>query len=334
MKYREFLVEIVQESVRFVTIEQDQAGQRLDNFLLAQLRSLPRSRLYRILRKGEVRVNKGRVGPDYRLCEGDIVRIPPVKLAAKAAIPGVSPNLTKLLTKAILFEDDSLIVIDKPEGLAVHGGSGLSLGLIEALRQIRQDCKFLELVHRLDRDTSGCLVIAKKRSALRVCHAALRDKTANKTYTALAVGHWPAGLDSVTAPLKKNTLQSGERMVMVAADGKPSETHFKLLAKYSSKASTNGGKAGAGYSLMQVMPITGRTHQIRVHAKVAGFPLCGDTKYGVAEVNADLSAKGYKRLFLHASAIDIPLEHGRLQVSSELPALWQKMLAAHSDNKL
>lgn len=309
-------MEIVQESVRFVTIEEDQAGQRLDNFLLAQLRSLPRSRLYRILRKGEVRVNKGRVGPDYRLCAGDIVRIPPVKLSAKPAIPGVSPNLSKLLKASILFEDNGLIVINKPEGLAVHGGSGVSLGLIEALRQVRDDCKFLELVHRLDRDTSGCLMIAKKRAILRECHAALREKTARKTYTALAVGRWPAGLDSVNAPLKKNTLQSGERMVSVAVDGKPSETRFRVLKSY--------GKL----SLIEAMPITGRTHQIRVHAKVAGYPLCGDVKYGVPSVNADMAAKGYKRLFLHATEIEIPLEQGRLQVKCDLPVQWQDMLSS------
>lgn len=312
-------MEIVQESVKFVTIEPDQAGQRLDNFLLAQLRSLPRSRLYRILRKGEVRVNKGRVGPDYRLCAGDVVRIPPVRLAAKASPPGVSPNLARLLSQSILFEDDGLLVIDKPEGLAVHGGSGLNLGLIEALRQVRQDCKFLELVHRLDRDTSGCLVIAKKRAALKVCHAALRDKTANKTYTALAAGSWPVGLDVINAPLKKNTLQSGERMVVAAADGKPSETRFKVLQRYAN--------ATGNYSLLEVMPVTGRTHQIRVHAKVAGFPLCGDEKYGIATVNTQLAAQGYKRLFLHASAIDIPLEQGRrLQVSAPLPGSWDSLL--------
>lgn len=310
-----FFVEIVQKSVELVTIERDHAGQRLDNFLMARLRSLPRSRLYRILRKGEVRVNKGRVGPDYRLCEGDIVRIPPVHLASKAPLPGVSPSFARLLTDTILFEDDDLIVINKPAGLAVHGGSGLSLGLIEALRQIREDCRFLELVHRLDRDTSGCLVIAKKRAALVSCHAALRDKTVTKTYTALAVGRWPAGLDSVTAPLKKNTLQSGERMVTTAPDGKPSETGFKLLQHY------------AGYSLIQAMPVTGRTHQIRVHAKVAGHPLCGDVKYGVAEVNATLAEQGAKHLFLHASAIDIPYDGGRLQVQSELPPEWQAFLS-------
>lgn len=310
-----FLVEIVQKSVELVTIDLDHAGQRLDNFLMGRLRSLPRSRLYRILRKGEVRVNKGRVGPDYRLSEGDIVRIPPVHLTAKKPMPGVSPSFARLLTDAILFEDDHLMVINKPAGLAVHGGSGLSLGLIEALRQIREDCRFLELVHRLDRDTSGCLVIAKKRSALVSCHAALRDKTVDKTYTALAVGRWPVGLDSVTAPLKKNTLQSGERMVVAAPDGKPSETGFKVLQHY------------AGYTLMQAMPVTGRTHQIRVHARVAGYPLCGDVKYGVTEVNAALAEQGHKRLFLHASAIDIPYDGGRLQVQSELPPEWDVFLS-------
>ncbi len=310
------MAEIVQESVKFVTIEADQAGQRLDNFLMAQLRGLPRSRLYRLLRKGEVRVNKGRVGPDYRLEQGDLVRIPPVRLAARPAPPGVSPNLSRLLNESIVFEDERLLVINKPEGLAVHGGSGLNLGLIEALRQIRQDCRFLELVHRLDRDTSGCLVIAKKRAALRECHAALRDKTANKYYSALAVGQWPAGLDVVNAPLQKNTLRSGERMVVAAADGKPSKTRFKVLRRFEA------------FTLLEAMPVTGRTHQIRVHAQLAGFPLCGDSKYGVDSVNAELAQQGFKRLFLHASAIDIPLQSGRLQVSAELPAQWADLMAS------
>ncbi len=307
-------LKIVQESVSYVTVEQDYEGQRLDNFLMSRLKGLPRSRLYRILRKGEVRVNKGRVGPDYRLLTGDVVRIPPVRIRETSAPPVVSSGLTRLLLESVLYEDDSLMVIDKPAGLAVHGGSGLSVGLIEALRQVRDDCSFLELVHRLDRDTSGCLMVAKKRPALKQLHAALRDKQMSKYYTALAIGRWPAGLDVVNAPLRKNTLQSGERMVAVAVDGKASKTRFKVLRSYRD------------YTLLEVMPVTGRTHQIRVHAKSAGYPLCGDTKYGVDPVNKTLRSQGAKHLFLHASAIEIPVEHSVLKVESPLPKVWKSFL--------
>ena len=309
------MAEILQKSVEMVTIDADHAGQRLDNFLMARLRNLPRSRLYRILRKGEVRVNKARVKQSYRLIEGDVVRIPPVKISPKPVLPGVSSQFERLLNDSILFEDDQLLVINKPPGLAVHGGSGLSLGLIEALRQIRSECKFLELVHRLDRDTSGCLVVAKKRSALLACNAALRDKQAQKTYMALTTGRWPTGLDVINAPLRKNVLQSGERIVVAAADGKPSETRFQVV------------QAFADFSLVKAMPITGRTHQIRVHAKVAGHPLCGDPKYGHQETNQVLAGRGYKGLFLHATAIDIAYGEGQLQVQCDLPSHWNSLLA-------
>ncbi len=309
------MAEILQKSVEMVTIDADHAGQRLDNFLMARLRNLPRSRLYRILRKGEVRVNKARVKQSYRLIEGDVVRIPPVKISPKPVLPGVSRQFERLLSDSILFEDDQLLVINKPAGLAVHGGSGLSLGLIEALRQIRSECKFLELVHRLDRDTSGCLVVAKKRSTLLACHAALRDKQAQKTYMALTTGRWPTGLDVINAPLRKNVLQSGERIVVAAADGKPSETRFQVV------------QAFADFSLVKAMPITGRTHQIRVHAKVAGHPLCGDPKYGRQETNQVLAGRGYKGLFLHATAIDIAYGEGQLQVECDLPSHWKTLLA-------
>ncbi len=309
------MIEILKKSVEMVTVDADHAGQRLDNFLMARLRNLPRSRLYRILRKGEVRVNKGRVKQSYRLIEGDVVRIPPVKITPKPIIPGVSPQFERLLNDSVLFEDEQLLVINKPPGLAVHGGSGLALGLIEALRQIRSECKFLELVHRLDRDTSGCLVVAKKRSALLACHASLRDKQAKKTYMALANGRWPAGLDVINAPLRKNVLQSGERIVVAAADGKPSETRFQLIEHFDN------------YSLVKAMPITGRTHQIRVHAKVAGHPLCGDKKYGLQETNQALAQQSFKGLFLHAMAIDIAYGDGQLQVECDLPDQWQRLLS-------
>lgn len=300
--------------VSFVIVEANFAGQRLDNFLLARLKGLPKSRLYRILRKGEVRVNKGRVKPDYRVKEGDSVRIPPLTLPAEGEAPRVSSAQAQVLNEAILYEDDGLIVINKPAGLAVHGGSGISLGLIEMLRQVRSDCRHLELVHRLDRDTSGCLMIAKRRAVLREIHEALRNKTIDKYYTALAIGRWPKGLDRINAPLKKNNLQSGERMVWVSEDGKSAETRFSVLAHFER------------YSLIQAMPVTGRTHQIRVHAKAAGYPLCGDVKYGVDSENQRLAGLGAKHLFLHASQIDIPINGSNLRVDSPLPDSWQRFL--------
>jgi len=327
-------VEIVPEKVNFLTVEADRAGQRLDNFLLSKLKGLPRSRLYRLLRRGELRVNKGRVKPDYRLQAGDILRIPPLRLsvASDAVLPEA---LAERLKSSICHEDQEFIVVNKPPGLAVHGGSGLSWGLIEALRQLRTDCPSLELAHRLDRDTSGCLVVAKKRSALKRFHTALRDKWLNKQYTALALGCWPRGLDVVTAPLRKNTLQSGERMVVVAADGRPSETRFKLLQQYVDDSAADDVVEKVGdrlrYSLIEAMPITGRTHQIRVHARAAGHPLCGDSKYGDDAVNKSLRQRGARQLFLHASAIELPQEAGLLRVESPLPDSWQAFLATLSE---
>jgi 23S rRNA pseudouridine955/2504/2580 synthase len=298
----------ISKGVQRVVVDEEHAGQRLDNFLLAKLKGLPRPRVYRLCRKGEVRVNKGRVKPDYRLCEGDEVRIPPVSLPAPNAIPKVGSQLSELLQSCILYEDDALLVINKPSGIAVHGGSGINLGLIEALRQIRPDDRHLELVHRLDRDTSGCLMIARKRSALRMLHAALREKHVQKRYLALVEGNWPKGKTEVRAPLLKNNLQSGERMVRVDGEGKSSHTKFKVLSK------------GGGTTLLEASPITGRTHQIRVHAQFAGHPLIGDVKYGRDDVNKAFKQKGCKRLFLHAYELELPLLSGeKITVKAELP---------------
>ena len=219
-----------------VTIDADHAGQRLDNFLMARLRNLPRSRLYRILRKGEVRVNKARVKQSYRLIEGDVVRIPPVKISPKSVLPGVSPQFERLLNDSILFEDDQLLVINKPAGLAVHGGSGLSLGLIEALRQIRSECKFLELVHRLDRDTSGCLVVAKTLSPIGLS-CGFTGQTSTKDLYGLNDRPLAHGLDVINAPLRKNVLQSGERIVVAAADGSLPKRDFKSCKRLLTSAS-------------------------------------------------------------------------------------------------
>lgn len=302
--------------VSFETIESDQSGQRIDNFLSSRLKGLPKSRLYRLLRKGEVRVNKGRIKPEYKLKAGDVVRIPPVQLPEVTAAPHVSENMGALLTKSTIYEDTNWLVMDKPAGIAVHGGSGLSLGLIEAMRVLRDDCRYLELCHRIDKDTSGCLVIAKKRSALRRFHAALRERKITKRYLALVVGRWPRAVDAMNVALEKNVLQSGERMVRLSKDGKPSRTLFNIVQKFEK------------FTVIEAQPITGRTHQIRVHAKAAGHPIVGDSKYGLEDMNNQMRAQGFKQLFLHAKSIVLPDEdnaEGKL-IESEMPEHWLQLL--------
>ncbi|PIE23804.1 MAG: 23S rRNA pseudouridine(955/2504/2580) synthase RluC [Neptuniibacter caesariensis] len=287
------------EKVRFVEITDDNVGQRVDNFLITALKGAPRSLVYRILRKGEVRVNKKRVKPEYRLQINDLVRIPPVRLAEKAPQAKVAPKLVEQLEQAVLYEDNDLIVVNKPSGLAVHGGSGISLGLIESFRQMRPQSKFLELVHRLDRDTSGCILLAKKRSALKLMHDSLKKSTITKIYHALVVGSWSERQRRIDAPLRKNELKSGERMVKVAADGKASLTEYKVLQRFGRRA-----------TLVEARPITGRTHQIRVHCQFAGHPIIGDEKYGLDDVNMEMRSRGVKRLFLHAAELRFPLPSG------------------------
>ncbi|MCW7548473.1 23S rRNA pseudouridine(955/2504/2580) synthase RluC [Photorhabdus sp. APURE] len=278
--------------VQFVTIDDDEAGQRVDNFLLARLKGVPKSMIYRIVRKGEVRVNKGRIKPEYKLSAGDVVRIPPVRVAERQEAP-VSAKLDKVvaLGDCILYEDDHILVLNKPSGTAVHGGSGLSFGVIEGLRVLRPEAKFLELAHRLDRDTSGILLIAKKRSTLRALHEQLRLKQMQKDYLALVRGQWQSNCKVVQAPLLKNILQSGERIVKVSSEGKPSETRFKVEERF-----TNA-------TLVKASPVTGRTHQIRVHAQYAGHPIAFDDRYGDKVFDSQLSDTGLNRLFLHASAL-------------------------------
>lgn len=308
-------------TVRLLDVDADQAGQRLDNFLLAQLKGVPKSRIYNLIRKGEVRVNKGRAKPDYKLAAGDLVRIPPVREAQASAAPAkASHQMTVLLAASILYEDDGMLVINKPPGLAVHGGSGINLGLIETLRQMRPEARYLELVHRLDRDTSGCIMVAKKRSYLRHLQAALRDKTlgqVEKVYQALVLGAWPKRLLQVNAPLLRTEVANDERYVRVHPEGKPSLTLFKVLQRYS------------GYTLVEARPITGRTHQIRVHAQHAGHSLVGDEKYGSDAANAQLRGQGFRRLFLHASALgfNLPGQAGLTWVEAPLPPDLAKPLA-------
>ncbi len=279
-------------SVQLISISEDEAGQRIDNFLLKILKGVPKSMIYRIVRKGEVRVNKKRIKPEYKLLADDIVRVPPVRVAERDEIP-VSAKLDKVaaLNDCILYEDDHLLILNKPSGTAVHGGSGLSFGVIEGLRALRPDARFLELVHRLDRDTSGVLLVAKKRSALRSLHEQLRMKGMQKDYLALVRGEWQPHCKVVQAPLLKNILQSGERIVRVNAQGKPSETRFKIEERY------------AFATLVKASPVTGRTHQIRVHAQHAGHPIAFDDRYGDREFDGQLASTGLNRLFLHAAAL-------------------------------
>lgn len=298
----------IYQQVQLLTIEAEHEGQRIDNFLKTQLKGVPKSLIYRILRKGEVRVNKKRIKPEYKLCTGDEVRVPPVRVAEKNELPSANLGSIQRLESQILFEDDAMIVLNKPSGMAVHGGSGLSFGVIEGLRALRPEARFLELVHRLDRDTSGVLLVAKKRSALRSLHEQLRVKTMRKQYLALVRGQWQPHVKVVNAPLRKNDLQSGERVVRVSSDGKPSETRFRIARQF------------AEATLVECSPITGRTHQIRVHTQHAGHPIACDDKYGEAAFDDKMRSQGLKRLFLHAWKLSFihPADGREMQVEAPL----------------
>lgn len=283
--------------VRILEIDPANAARRIDNFLIASLKGVPKSRIYRMIRSGEVRVNSGRAKAEYRLKAGDLVRIPPLRISESP--PKVIPPhfLKHRLDDRILYEDNDLLVLDKPFGIAVHGGSGLSFGLIEGLRELRSDTPFLELVHRLDRDTSGCLLIAKKRSALKSLHESFRSEQVRKSYSALLSGSLPHKRITVDQPLRKNVKKSGERMVQISADGKASQTEFLRKRRF------------ANATLVEALPKSGRTHQIRVHAASLGFPIAGDERYGDFESNRLFRKLGMKRLFLHASKL--AFEHPR-----------------------
>lgn len=271
-------------------------------------------------------MNKKRVKPVYKIQSGDEIRVPPVRLTESTDKPvNVQLNKVKQLESQIIYESDNVIVINKPSGIAVHGGSGLSFGVIEALRQLRPDCRFLELVHRLDRDTSGCLLIAKKRSALRYLHEQLRNKKLYKEYAALAVGRWPRATKRVEAPLLKNTVQSGERLVKVDLSGKPSCTDFSI-ERYFDKA-----------TLVRAMPVTGRTHQIRVHAQFAGCPLAGDPKYGDQAFDEELkSTYGFNRLFLHARKLKFKEKRDEkvIEITAEYDKALNDLLESLSDESV
>lgn len=307
--------------IQLVEIDADMAGQRVDNFLIRKLKNVPKSRVYRILRKGEVRVNKGRIKADYKLKAGDLVRIPPIRIASESSPAKPGQGLVRMLEKAILFESESLLVVNKPAGLAVHGGSGVQLGLIESLRAMRPDARFLELVHRLDRGTSGCILVAKKRSMLRYLQAELREKSLGgaggraqrgsitKVYHALVAGHWPNRRRRVESPLKRYELPNGDRIVKISSEGKASLTDFKVLERYKEA------------TLIEAKPVTGRTHQIRVHAQSIGHPLVGDDKYGNDDFNAKMRELGFARLFLHAAELSfcLPGEREPVTVVAPLP---------------
>ena len=299
----------VPAKVQLLTISEEEAGQRIDNFLLRICKGVPKSHIYRVLRSGEVRVNKGRIDQLYRLQMGDIVRVPPIRMAEKQEnhVPGAEFT--------ILFEDSHILVIDKPAGVAVHGGSGISYGVIEQLRASRPDAKFLELVHRLDRETSGVLMLAKKRSALVNLHEQMRDGVTDKRYFTLVHGDWKNARQHVKLPLHKYNTADGERRVRVQADGMPSHTIFSLKKKY------------AEFALLEAELKTGRTHQIRVHLSASGFAIAGDDKYGDFSLNRALlkPAPGrgaFKRMFLHAH--QITFIHPETKLSMTLNAALPK----------
>lgn len=295
--------------VIYVEINEDNCDQRLDNFLISRLKGVPKSRIYRLVRKGEVRVNKGRVDIKYRLAAGDVVRIPPVRVAERSEESFVPKGLQAALQQGILFEDDGFMVINKPAGFAVHGGSGVSSGIIEGLRLMRPEARFLELVHRLDKDTSGCLLIAKKRSALRKLQEFFRNSEIKKTYQALLAGQWDRKKLIVTAPLLKNISKGGERIVVISKAGKAAETLFTRIKLFRNA------------TLVEASPKTGRTHQIRVHAASLGHAIVGDDRYGIDEINKLFKNKGYKRMFLHAETLQFkhPVTDEKMTISAPLP---------------
>jgi 23S rRNA pseudouridine955/2504/2580 synthase len=295
-------------------VGEEAADQRIDNFLIRHCKGVPRSHVYRILRSGEVRVNSGRVDATYRLQTGDKVRIPPIRIAARQDANRPAPPREL----AIAYEDDALLVVDKPSGVAVHGGSGVSFGVIEGLRSSRPQARFLELVHRIDRETSGLLILAKKRSALTALHASMRDGAVQKRYLALVKGVWSRaqGKRDISLPLKKYVTREGERRVSVESDGQEARTIFRLERSFES------------YTLLSAELKTGRTHQIRVHLAHLGFPIAGDDKYGDFDLNKLLGREGLKRMFLHATslAFDHPLTGERLRLAAPLPPELQRFV--------
>ena len=324
---------------RLVTVDEGSAGQRLDNFLLRELKGVPKTLVYRIIRSGEVRLNKGRAGADSRVQPGDRVRVPPLRTAPASAAVQARPAPAREFP--LLWEDEHLLAIDKPAGVAVHGGSGVSFGVIEQLRQARPQARFLELVHRLDRETSGILLLAKKRSALTALQDQFRNRATGKTYLALVAGAWPANRKVIDQPLHKFLQADGERRVRVVGrddpDGMRAVTLVRVLRRLQLGAAGSApgagvppaeAKADGSCSLLEVTIKTGRTHQIRVHLAAAGHPIAGDDKYGDFERNKTLARRGLKRMFLHAWRLqfDHPASGERIELLAELPPELQRLL--------
>lgn len=290
-----------------LTIEADAAGQRVDNFLLRELRAIPKSVIYRILRQGQVRVNSGRIGPDYRLHTGDLLRIPPVYTKPDTPKTKIPAHVLDKLPTIILHEDEDFLVFDKPSGMAVHGGTGIDYGIINALRVLRPHSTFLELAHRLDRETSGCLLLAKNRSALLHVHQLLRHGGIDKRYLTLLSGHWRGGVRDVDYPLEQNTRRGGERHTTIDTEGKRASTRFTPVTKY------------ADACFVEARLDTGRTHQIRAHAAAIGHPVAGDQKYGAKSFNQRMRTLGLKRLFLHAHTLALPALCGTRKIHVKAP---------------
>ncbi len=307
-------------AVQHLTVDEESAGQRLDNYLIRVLKGVPKTHIYRIIRSGEVRRNKGRVSADDRVQAGDVLRIPPIRLSERAEEKAAQPAPAREFP--VVFEDEAFLAIDKPAGVAVHGGSGVSFGVIEQMRQARPQARLLELVHRLDRETSGLLLIAKKKSALKALQDQFRERETGKTYLALVKGQWPANRKVLDQPLHKYLLPDGERRVRVTGKDDPEGMRSITLVKVAQRIPAPAGLAfEAGFSLLEVTIKTGRTHQIRVHLSHAGHPIVGDDKYGDFEFNRQLTRLGFKRMFLHAWRLQLthPVSGAAMQLQTELP---------------
>jgi len=303
----------------FVEVSAAQVNQRLDNFLLKTLKNVPKTRIYRIIRKGEVRVNKKRCKPDYKLVIGDLIRVPPVRLERQHdSKTFIASGLLENIEKAVIYENNHLIVVDKPSGLAVHSGSGISFGIIDVMRRIRPDTE-IELVHRLDRDTSGCLLLAKHRQSLLEMQGRLQDNSMKKNYVAMVKGHWPEHKTKINHALKKITLPNGERRVHVDEKGQKALTVISQI------------DASDNFSILSLELITGRTHQIRVHCQAEGHELAGDSKYGDESFNKLMRKLGVKRLMLHANRLELPQTdfNPEIVINADLPDIFNKLMHLH-----
>ncbi len=313
---------MIRPKVQFITIDSDHSGRRIDNYLLNYLKGVPKSLLYRLIRKGEIRVNKKRIKPDYKLKNDDEIRVAPIAMSNEEKIAKPGQALRQLLDRSVLYEDEQLLAINKPSGLAVHGGSGVNCGLIEALREMRPHARYLELVHRLDRDTSGCILIAKKPQILREMHQLLREDKIKKQYLALTLGHWPKQQNRVSINLRKNVMSSGERKMKADEEGKIALTDFRVKQRFSH------------CELVEITLHTGRMHQIRVHAQLSGHSVGGDSKYGDRAFNRLMKQSfDLKRLFLHAEQLTfiLPSSTRKITICAEIEPSLQKVLTRLSD---